>query len=179
MGHFYYVRHGQTEWTVENKVCGASDSILTDFGHQQAIETGKKFLEQGIKADEILYSPLKRTTETARHISEITGIPMRPEPRIVEQNFGDWEGASVFDEGFQKEKRQFTCSFRCGESAFQVAQRIYNVLDELKEASKDKTYILVAHNGLARVITSYFKDMDNEEYSSFSIENCSITRFDF
>ena len=179
MGHFYYVRHGQTEWNVANKVCGVTDSILTETGHQQAIETGKKILEQGIQADEILYSPLKRATETARHISEITGIPMRPEPRIVEQNYGDWEGKPVFDEDFQKEKRQFTCSFRGGESAFQVAQRIYNVLDELKEASRDKTYILVAHNGLARVITSYFKDMDNEEYSSFGIDNCSITRFDF
>ena len=40
MGPFYYVRHGQTEWNIENKVCGATDSVLTDFGHQQAIETG-------------------------------------------------------------------------------------------------------------------------------------------
>lgn len=41
MGHFYFVRHGQTIWNVENKICGATDIKLTEFGHQQAIETGK------------------------------------------------------------------------------------------------------------------------------------------
>ena len=77
MGHFYFVRHGQTIWNVENKICGATDIALTEFGHQQAIETGRKILAEGIKADEILYSPLIRAADTARHISEITGIPAR------------------------------------------------------------------------------------------------------
>ena len=40
MGHFYFVRHGQTIWNVENKICGATDIALTEKGHQQAIETG-------------------------------------------------------------------------------------------------------------------------------------------
>ena len=88
MGHFYFVRHGQTIWNVENKICGATDIALTEYGHQQAIETGKKILEEGIHADEILYSPLIRAAETARHISEVTGIPARVEPRLIEQNFG-------------------------------------------------------------------------------------------
>ena len=58
MGHFYFVRHGQTVWNVENKICGATDIALTEKGHQQAIETGHEILRQGIQADEILYSPL-------------------------------------------------------------------------------------------------------------------------
>ena len=58
MGCVYFVRHGQTIWNVENKICGATDIALTELGHKQAIETGKKILEEGIKADEILYSPL-------------------------------------------------------------------------------------------------------------------------
>ena len=91
MGHFYFVRHGQTIWNVENKICGATDIALTEFGHQQAIETGRKILAEGIKADEILYSPLIRAADTARHISEITGIPARVEPRLTEQHFGKWK----------------------------------------------------------------------------------------
>ena len=54
MGYFYFVRHGQTIWNVENKICGATDIALTEKGHQQAIETGNEILKQGIKADEIL-----------------------------------------------------------------------------------------------------------------------------
>ena len=82
MGHFYFVRHGQTVWNVENKICGATDIALTEQGHEQAIETGKKILAEGIQADEILYSPLQIAADTAKHISEITGIPARVEPRL-------------------------------------------------------------------------------------------------
>ena len=75
MKSVYFVRHGQTVWNVENKICGATDIELTALGHEQAIETGKKILEKKIEADVILYSPLVRAKDTALHISEITGIP--------------------------------------------------------------------------------------------------------
>ena len=32
MGHFYFVRHSQTIWNVEGKICGATDIALTDLG---------------------------------------------------------------------------------------------------------------------------------------------------
>lgn len=89
MGHLYFARHGQTVWNVENKICGATDIELTELGHQQAEELGQAILEQGIQIDEILYSPLIRAKETARHVSEVTGIPMREEMRLKEQNFGN------------------------------------------------------------------------------------------
>ena len=59
-----------------------------------------------------------------------------------------------------------------------LAQRIYNLLDELKE-QPEKTYLLVAHNGIARMVKSYFDDMANEEFSSFKIKNCEILKFEF
>ena len=51
MGHMYFVRHGQTVWNVENKICGSTDIDLTEKGHEQAVETGKKILSENIKAD--------------------------------------------------------------------------------------------------------------------------------
>ena len=54
----------------------------------------------------------------------------------------------------------------------QLAQRIYNLLDELKEEADQKTCILVAHNGIARVVQSYFYEMTNEEYGDFGVPNC-------
>lgn len=179
MGHFYFVRHGQTIWNVENKICGATDIKLTEFGHQQAIETGKKILEERIHADEILYSPLIRAADTAKHISEITGIPARMEPRLIEQNFGKWESTPRDGEEFKKAKANFACSYEGGESMLRLAQRIYNLLDDIKAQSKDKTYILVAHNGIARVVQSYFTDMTNEEYAAWGIKNCDIIRYEF
>ena len=75
----YFVRHGESQWNVEDKICGVTDSPLTEKGHQQAIDTGNTILRLGIRADMILHSPLQRAKDTAQHISEITGIPMKEE----------------------------------------------------------------------------------------------------
>ena len=179
MGHFYFVRHGQTVWNVENKICGATDIALTEQGHEQAIETGKKILAEGIQADELLYSPLQRAADTAKHISEITGIPARVEPRLKEQNFGKWESTPRNGVDFKLAKQSFVCSYEGGESMLRLAQRIYNLLDDIKAESDKKTYILVAHNGIARVIQSYFTDMTNEEFAGYGVKNCEVVRYDF
>lgn len=179
MGHVYFVRHGQTVWNVENKICGATDIELTEKGHQQAVETGQKILESGIQADEILYSPLVRAADTAKHISDITGIPARMEPRLIEQCFGKWESTARDGAEFQIAKTHFADRYEGGESMFHLAQRIYNLLDDLRMEADTKTYILVAHNGISRVIQSYFYDMTNEEFAAFGVKNCEIMRYEF
>ena len=179
MGCVYFVRHGQTVWNVENKICGATDIELTELGHRQAIETGERILAEGIQADEILYSPLIRAAETARHISEVTGIPARPEPRLREQSFGKWEATPRDGQEFRKAKEEFCCRYEGGESMLQLAQRVYNLLDEIKEKANERTYILVAHNGIARAVQSYFYEMTNEEYAAFGVKNCTVLRYEF
>ncbi len=177
MKKIYFVRHGQSEWNVADKICGSTDAPLTEKGHEQAIETGKIILEQEIQADEILYSPLSRARDTALHISEMTNIPARAEQRLMEQNFGKWEGTSPRSaKAFQEAKTQFVIDYEGGESMLRVAQRIYNLLDDIKK--DDKVYILVAHNGIARVVKSYFENMTNEEYAAFGVRNCSVTEFE-
>ena len=178
MGHIYFVRHGQTVWNVENKICGATDVALTELGHRQAIETGRAFVERGLTADEILYSPLSRAADTARHIAELTALPARVEPRLCEQHFGYYESTPRDGEAFREAKKAFTSRYGTGESILHAAQRIYNLLDELRE-QRDRVYILVGHNGIARVLHSYFHDMTLEEFCAFRVENCQILRYDF
>ena len=178
MKELYFVRHGESLWNAEDKICGATDVPLTEKGHEQAVETGRVILASGIHADMILYSPLKRAADTARHIADITGIQAEMEPRLIEQNFGIWEGTSPRkSEAFQRAKQNFVCSYGSGESMFRVAQRIYDLLDDLK-ADKN-TYILVAHNGVARFIKSYFQDMNNAEFAAFGVKNCEVCSFTF
>ena len=52
--YFYFTRHGQTIWNVENKICGATDIALTELGRNQARELGKRINEENIHIDEIL-----------------------------------------------------------------------------------------------------------------------------
>lgn len=177
MGCVYFVRHGESRWNVENKICGRTDIPLTKKGHDQAMETGRKIMQEGIYFDEILTSPLIRAKQTARLISEITGVSFREEPRLIEQNFGKYESTPRNGEEFQKAKENFICRYDGGESMMEVAHRVYSLLDELKIS--DKTYLLVAHNGIARILQSYFFDMTNEEFALFGVKNCEIVCFDF
>ena len=124
------------------------------------------------------YSPLSRAADTARAIAEATGIPARCEPRLREQCFGRYEGTPRDGEEFRISKTHFADRYSGGESMMQLAQRIYNLLDELR-ANTDKTYLLVAHNGIARVVQSYFYDMTNEEYAAAGIKNCEFVEFTF
>ena len=175
----YFARHGETVWNVENKICGMTDSPLTEKGRAQAAQLGEAVKSSGIVLDEILYSPLSRAADTALAVAAATGLPARVEPRLREQCFGRFEGTSPRNSPeFTAAKMQFADRYTDGESMLQLAQRIYNLLDELR-ADTDKTYLLVAHNGIARVVQSYFYDMTNEEYAAAGIKNCEFVEFTF
>lgn len=176
--YMYFVRHGQTVWNVENKICGATDSPLTEAGIEMAKEVGAKIVAEGIHIDEIIYSPLSRARDTAMEISKATGVPARMEVRLIEQDFGKWEGTARNGEDFKAAKRVFATHNEGGESMLHLCQRIYNLLDEIKE-QEDKVYLLVAHNGIARAVQSYFVDMTNEEFAAYGIKNCEIKKYEF
>jgi probable phosphoglycerate mutase len=179
MKYIYFTRHGQTVWNVENKISGATDSPLTELGRNQAEELAEKLRVSDIHIDEILYSPLSRAADTALIIAAATGIPAREEKRLTEQNFGKWEGTARDGAEFRESKKHFADSYDGGESMLKLSQRIYNLLDELKAEPDDKVVLLVAHNGIARAVNSYFHDMTNEQYAAFGIKNCELVRYDF
>ena len=178
MHNIYFTRHGETVWNVENKICGMTDSPLTARGQQQARQLGALVRDSGLQIDEILYSPLSRAADTAKAIAAATGLPARCEPRLREQCFGKYEGTPRDGAEFRISKTHFADRYDGGESMMQLAQRIYNLLDELK-AGTGKTYLLVAHNGIARVVHSYFYDMTNEEYAAAGIKNCQLVEYTF
>ena len=151
MHKLYFTRHGETVWNVENKICGMTDSPLTERGRAQARALGQKVKAGGYAIDEILYSPLSRAADTAKAIADATGIPARCEPRLREQCFGKYEGTPRNGEKFRISKTCFA----------------------------DQTYLLVAHNGIARVVESYFHDMTNEEYALAGIRNCELVEYHF
>ena len=64
----YIVRHGQTGYNIDNKVCGISNVELTDLGKQQAIKAREQLEDQ--KIDCIFASPLQRAYDTAKIINE-------------------------------------------------------------------------------------------------------------
>ena len=52
--HIYITRHGESQWNIEGKVQGVTDTPLTAKGIEQAHELARKIKEKGIKIDAIL-----------------------------------------------------------------------------------------------------------------------------
>jgi len=86
----YLTRHGQTEWNVENRFQGWSDSPLTEKGIRQAKDLAKRL--RGISFDAIYSSPAGRALQTAEILRDGREIEIREHPDLREMGLGDWEG---------------------------------------------------------------------------------------
>ena len=62
----YVIRHGQTNWNVEEIIQGKKDIELNEVGIRQAYEVKEKL--NMLNIDLIMCSPLKRTKKTAEII---------------------------------------------------------------------------------------------------------------
>ena len=173
----YFVRHGQTVANEHSIISGTNETDLTILGIQQAKDIAYSLIEKKGKINRILSSPLKRATDTAAIISKIIDVPFFVDNRLIEQNFGKFQGQYKDQNCFLRSKTQFINSFEFGETTFKVVFRIYDLLYELSK--EDDDYLLVSHNGIARVVNSFFEDMTNSEFVSFGLNNCEIREYTF
>ena len=171
----YAARHGQTQWNVENKICGRTDVPLTEVGMEQAKALAEN--AKGLGLDLIIASPLLRARQTAGAVAEACGVEILLDDRLMEQNYGIYEGEDRFHPGFLANKRCFAYRYPGGESMMQLAARVYAVLEDVKRQYSDKKVLLVCHNGICRVIHSYFCDVSNEEFAEFSMDNAAIREY--
>lgn len=94
------VRHGETYWTRAGRIQGRSDPDLHPEGVAQLRALGRKLrgLAHGLGAKRacIVSSPLRRASESARHLAAGLGPPrmrrLAPDARLAELDFGAWEG---------------------------------------------------------------------------------------
>ena len=144
----YVVRHGETEWNAINKVLGRTDIPLNDRGIEQAEEIARSLKD--IKIDVFLCSPLSRARQTADAISGETGMPYKTDDRLIEHDFGVFEGVNRFDSEYQNAKREYFVRYPGGESFFDLAARVFPLIKELE----GKNALLVTHGGICRMIRS-------------------------
>ncbi|MBQ8796067.1 MAG: histidine phosphatase family protein [Clostridia bacterium] len=173
--YIYAVRHGETEYNVQYRICGLTDLELTENGFRQAKTLAEKAVDKNI--DLIISSPLKRAVSTSNIIAEKLKVPVVIDNRLIEQNYGIYEGKDRFDEGFLNNKRNFAFRYPEGESMLQVAYRVYGLIEEIKEKHADKNVLLVCHGGVCRIINTYFRDMTNDEFVKYSQVNCGIEEY--
>lgn len=171
----YVARHGETRWNALNKVCGRTDIPLTELGMKQAEDLADRI--DGLGIDLIISSPMIRARETARPAARRLGLEIITDDRLIEQNYGNYEGVDRQNPGFLQNKRQFAFRYPGGESMMDVAHRIYGLLEELKEKYPNRNVLLVCHGGVCRLIRTYFEDMTNEEFFCYSEENANVREY--
>lgn len=172
----FVTRHGETQWNVENKVCGRTDVELTGRGREQARALAERV--SGLPVDRIIASPMKRAVETAQIIGARRGLAVETDPRLIEQDYGVYEGVDRLDEGFLGNKRCFAVRYPGGESMMDVAHRVYGLIGEIKERYPGENVLLVCHGGVCRVINTYFRDMTNEAFFRYSLGNCMLEEYE-
>lgn len=178
----YVVRHGQTDYNVRQVFQGHIDIPLNEVGKEQALKTALKF--KNINLDMILVSPLKRTIQTAQPISEITGIPITIEKRIIERCFGNMEGHQNRSDWNIKMMLDYKKNYDIEniEPIQSLFKRIYGFLDEIIERYKDKKIALVTHGAVSQAIECYFNGMpevvDFEHLEKLTLKNCEVRQYE-
>ncbi|MBS3648274.1 histidine phosphatase family protein [Pseudaminobacter sp. 19-2017] len=96
----YFVRHGQTAWNIEGRFQGQAENDINELGKRQADRNGARLGEliEHPNDFDFVASPMRRTRETMERIRKAMGLPpedYRTDDRLVEVNFGDWQGHTV------------------------------------------------------------------------------------
>ncbi|KAF1784471.1 Histidine phosphatase superfamily [Phytophthora cactorum] len=142
---------------------------LTELGYEQAVAAGKSIKKIiGNETMRFIVSPYVRTIETFCGILKAWGfegksIPWSEEPRIREQDFGNFQEPMKIRECKAQRRRfgSFFYRFPSGESPADVYDRVSSFLESLYrmfEKSSEENYVLVTHGVAIRVIlTRYFK----------------------
>ncbi len=181
----YFLRHGSTDWN-ENlnsegkkdpKCQGRCDLHLNDKGKKQALKAKEELNE--IKFDKIICSPLIRTKETLS-IAYDGAAPIIYDNRIIERDFGEFEGLTRSEFDFNGFWNVYSNQkFNKAESILEVQNRVFNLLDELKD-NPNENVLIVAHGGVGLVLMSYFEGVPEDgDYLNFELGTGKLKEFSF
>lgn len=94
------IRHGQSQWNLDNKFTGWVDVDLSKKGVEEAIEAGKELKDKGYSFDVAYTSYLKRAIKTLNIILEEIDqlyIPVKKSWRLNERHYGALQGLNKKD----------------------------------------------------------------------------------
>lgn len=178
---FYIVRHGETEWNIQQRLQGHADSPLTQNGIAQARERARTFAN--IQFDEVFSSDVSRTQRTAEIIIADQKIAVKTTQLLREHSYGKYEGRKV--EEYLEElkdmiaKRETLAAdeqakFRLAddiETDEEVSTRIITFLRTTAVAYQGKKVLVVSHGGTMRSLLVRLGFATKKELPPHSLKN--------
>ena len=114
-----FLRHGQSQWNLENRFTGWTDVPLSDKGVEEARAAGKLLKEEGFSFDAAYTSTLKRAIKTLWLVLEEMDqmwIPVTKDWRLNERHYGALQGYNKTE-----------MAEKVGEAQVKVWRRSYDV----------------------------------------------------
>jgi probable phosphoglycerate mutase len=181
----YIVRHGQTDWNAENRLQGQADTDLNALGRKQATENGRRLAK--LIPDpwdfDFVASPMKRTRETMERVRKAMGLDphaYRTDPRLVEVNFGDWQGFTYAElearhpgisDQRSLDKWDYLPSGPGAESYQMLFERINPWFEQL-----DRDTVCVTHGGVIRTLFRLVENTPRDEAASLETPQDRVLR---
>ena len=180
MGTLILIRHGQSQWNLENRFTGWVDVPLTDAGREEA-RRGAQFL-QGVAIDRAFTSVLQRARETLRIVLEAIrqpDVPIEADQALNERHYGTLQGLNKAEtaEKFGEEqvklwRRSYDVPPPEGESLKDTAARTlpYFTTRILPRVRAGETILVVAHGNSLRSIVMELDQLSKEDVLQLNLE---------
>ncbi len=129
MGKLIILRHGESQWNLENRFTGWVDVDLSTKGVEEAVSAGKKLRDLGIEFHHTYTSVLKRAIKThffALEAMERLWYPVSRSWRLNERHYGALQGLNK-----EETAKQY------GEAQVKIWRRSYDTLPPLLDASSE------------------------------------------
>ncbi len=197
MNKLVLLRHGQSQWNLENKFTGWRDVPLTSQGVNEARNAGKLIRKNNIKIDNIFSSNLKRANNTAEiAIKEANIINLFKNNHLIytrdqnlnERDYGDLVGLNKAETAKKYGEDQVHIWRRSydtpppnGESLKDVVNRVSPYfIKKIKPLILDnKNVLIVAHGNSLRAIMITVGLYKPEQISSIELPTGSPLCLDY
>ena len=182
------VRHGESQWNLENRFTGWVDVPLSPKGEQEARDAGRKL--QSFRFDCAYTSVLLRAKETLRLILEEigqTGIPIEEDKALNERMYGELQGLNKAETakkyGEEKVKiwrRSYDIPPPGGESLKDTAERVLPYYENRIRPVllSNKTILVVAHGNSLRSLVMHLEQLSKEAVLELNIPTGAPLRYE-
>ena len=173
------IRHGESQWNLENRFTGWVDVDLTPKGEREAAAAGHVL--RGVPVDVLFTSVLKRamrTAEIACAEAGILDIPVHRDAALNERHYGDLQGlnkaetaASYGDEQVHVWRRSYDVPPPNGESLKDTQARVapYYQSQIVPLLRADQNVLVVAHGNSLRSLVMFVEHLSPEEILKIEI----------
>lgn len=179
MAQLILLRHGESQWNLENRFTGWVDVPLSPRGIQEAKDAGVKL--KGFTFDRAFTSVLSRANETLRLVLEAvgqTGIPIEKDKALNERMYGELQGLNKAETAQQYGEAQVKIWRRSydvkppgGESLKDTADRVLPYYeDKIKPyVLKGETILIAAHGNSLRALVMQLEQLTKEQVLELNI----------